>query len=1007
MQEETEYINVYGARVHNLKNIDAEIPRNSLTVITGLSGSGKSSLAFDTIFAEGQRRYIETFSAYARNFLGNLERPDVDKITGLSPVISIEQKTTNKNPRSTVGTTTEVYDYLRLLYARAGEAYSYLSGEKMVKYTEEQILDLILKDYKGKRIYILAPLVRSRKGHYKELFEQVRKKGYLYVRVDGEVCEALPGMKLDRYKNHDVEVVIDKLVVTDKDDTRLKNSVATAMRQGDGLLMILDAQTDSVRHYSKRLMCPVTGLSYREPAPHNFSFNSPQGACPKCKGLGVVSQIDIDKVIPDRELSIAGGAIAPLGKAKNSMIFWQITALLEKYEATLKTPVKDLPEDAIDEILYGSDERIKIKSSLIGTSSDYFVTFEGVVKYIQMLQEKDASATAQKWADQFAKTAVCPECHGAKLNKEALSFRIHDKNIYELSTMDINELYDWLVNVDPYLSSKQQQIAGEILKEIRTRLKFLLDVGLLNKEALSFRIHDKNIYELSTMDINELYDWLVNVDPYLSSKQQQIAGEILKEIRTRLKFLLDVGLDYLSLNRSSVSLSGGESQRIRLATQIGSQLVNVLYILDEPSIGLHQRDNQRLIHSLKELRDIGNSVIVVEHDKDMMLAADYVIDMGPKAGRLGGDVVFAGTPREMLRTHTLTSQYLNGERAIEVPAKRREGNGHSLWLRGAKGNNLKNVDVEFPLGKLICVTGVSGSGKSTLINETLQPILSQKFYRSLQDPLDYDSIEGLEYIDKVVNVDQSPLGRTPRSNPATYTGVFSDIRNLFVGLPEAKIRGYKAGRFSFNVSGGRCEACQGNGYKCIEMNFLPDVYVPCEVCHGKRYNRETLEVRFKGKSIADVLDMTINRAVEFFENVPQILNKIKVIQEVGLGYIKLGQSSTTLSGGESQRVKLATELSKRDTGKTLYILDEPTTGLHFEDIRVLMNVLNKLVDKGNTVIVIEHNLDVIKMADYIIDMGPEGGKGGGELLSCGTPEEVAKSKKGYTPKFLREELNIK
>ncbi|WP_373723973.1 excinuclease ABC subunit UvrA [Bacteroides heparinolyticus] len=940
MQEETEYINVYGARVHNLKNIDVEIPRNSLTVITGLSGSGKSSLAFDTIFAEGQRRYIETFSAYARNFLGNLERPDVDKITGLSPVISIEQKTTNKNPRSTVGTTTEVYDYLRLLYARAGEAYSYLSGEKMVKYTEEQILELILKDYKGKRIYILAPLVRSRKGHYKELFEQVRKKGYLYVRVDGEVREALPGMKLDRYKNHDVEVVVDKLVVADKDDTRLKNSVAAAMRQGDGLLMILDVQTDDLRHYSKQLMCPVTGLSYREPAPHNFSFNSPQGACPKCKGLGIVSQIDMDKVIPDRELSIAGGAIAPLGKYKNSMIFWQIDALLEKYEATLKTPVKELPDDALDEILYGSDERIKIKSSLIGTTSDYFVTFEGVVKYIQMLQEKDLSATAQKWADQFAKTAVCPECHGAKLNKEALSFRIHDKNIYELSTMDISELYAWLTNVDSFLSSKQQQIAGEILKEIRTRLKFLLDVGL----------------------------------------------------------------DYLSLNRTAVSLSGGESQRIRLATQIGSQLVNVLYILDEPSIGLHQRDNQRLIHSLKELRDIGNSVIVVEHDKDMMLAADYVIDMGPKAGRMGGEVVFAGTPREMLQTHTLTSQYLNGERGIEVPAERREGNGHSLWLRGAKGNNLKNVNVEFPLGKLICVTGVSGSGKSTLINETLQPILSQRFYHSLQDPLEYGSIEGLEYIDKVVNVDQSPLGRTPRSNPATYTGVFSDIRNLFVGLPEAKIRGYKPGRFSFNVSGGRCEACQGNGYKTIEMNFLPDVYVPCEVCHGKRYNRETLEVRFKGKSIADVLDMTINRAVEFFENVPQILNKIKVIQEVGLGYIKLGQSSTTLSGGESQRVKLATELSKRDTGKTLYILDEPTTGLHFEDIRVLMNVLNRLVDKGNTVIVIEHNLDVIKMADYIIDMGPEGGKGGGELLSCGTPEEVARSEKGYTPKFLRAEL---
>ena len=933
-------INVYGARVHNLKNIDAEIPRNSLTVITGLSGSGKSSLAFDTIFAEGQRRYIETFSAYARNFLGNLERPDVDKITGLSPVISIEQKTTNKNPRSTVGTTTEIYDYLRLLYARAGIAYSYLSGERMVKYTEEQVLDLILNDYKGKKIYILAPLVRTRKGHYKELFEQVRKKGYLYVRVDGEIREALPGMKLDRYKNHDIEVVIDKLIVTDKDDVRLKNSVATAMQQGDGLLMILDLQSENVRHYSKRLMCPVTGLSYHEPAPHNFSFNSPQGACPKCKGLGVVNQIDVEKVIPDRELSIYEGAVIPLGKYKNSMIFWQIAALLEKYEATLKTPVKELPDEAIDEILYGSDERIKIKSSLIGTSSDYFVTFEGVVKYIQMLQEKDASATAQKWAEQFAKTTVCPECKGARLNKEALHFRIHDKNIYELSCMDINELYDWLMNVDQYLDNKQKQIAVEILKEIRTRLKFLLDVGL----------------------------------------------------------------DYLALDRGSVTLSGGESQRIRLATQIGSQLVNVLYILDEPSIGLHQRDNQRLIHSLKELRDIGNSVIVVEHDKDMMMAADYVIDMGPKAGRLGGEVVFAGTPKEMLETHTLTSQYLNGEREIEIPQKRREGNGHSLWLRGARGNNLKGVDVEFPLGKLICVTGVSGSGKSTLINETLQPILSQKFYRSLQEPLEYDSIEGLENIDKVVNVDQSPLGRTPRSNPATYTGVFSDIRNLFVGLPEAKIRGYKPGRFSFNVSGGRCEACQGNGYKTIEMNFLPDVYVPCEVCHGKRYNRETLEVRFKGKSIADVLDMTINRAVEFFENVPQILNKIKVIQEVGLGYIKLGQSSTTLSGGESQRVKLATELSKRDTGKTLYILDEPTTGLHFEDIRVLMNVLNKLVDKGNTVIVIEHNLDVIKMADYIIDMGPDGGKGGGQLLSCGTPEEVAKSKKGYTPKFLKEEL---
>ena len=942
MQEETEYINVYGARVHNLKDIDAEIPRNSLTVITGLSGSGKSSLAFDTIFAEGQRRYIETFSAYARNFLGNLERPDVDKITGLSPVISIEQKTTNKNPRSTVGTTTEIYDYLRLLYARAGEAYSYVSGEKMVKYTEEQILDLILNDYKGKRIYILAPLVRSRKGHYKELFEQVRKKGYLYVRVDGEVREALPGMKLDRYKNHDVEVVIDKLVVADKDDTRLKNSVATAMRQGDGLLMILDVQDESVRHYSKRLMCPVTGLSYREPAPHNFSFNSPQGACPKCKGLGVVNQIDIDKVIPDRELSISEGAVIPLGKAKNSMIFWQITALLEKYEATLKTPVKELPDDAIDEILYGSDERIKIKSSLIGTSSDYFVTFEGVVKYIQMLQEKDASATAQKWAEQFAKTAVCPECHGAKLNKEALSYRIHDKNIYELSTMDINELYDWLMNVDQFLSNKQQQIAVEILKEIRTRLKFLLDVGL----------------------------------------------------------------DYLSLDRSAVSLSGGESQRIRLATQIGSQLVNVLYILDEPSIGLHQRDNLRLIHSLKELRDMGNSVIVVEHDKDMMLAADYVIDMGPKAGRLGGEVVFEGTPKEMLRVDTLTSSYLNGNTEIAVPAERRKGNGQFITIKGASGNNLKHVDVSFPLGTLICVTGVSGSGKSTLINRTLQPILSQHFYHSLEDPLAYDVIEGIEHVDKIVNVDQSPIGRSPRSNPATYTGVFSDIRNLFVELPESKVRGYKPGRFSFNVSGGRCETCKGNGYKTIEMNFLPDVLVPCEDCHGKRYNRETLEVRFRGKSIADILDMTINMAVEFFENIPTILSKIKVLQDVGLGYIKLGQPSTTLSGGESQRVKLATELAKRDTGKTLYVLDEPTTGLHFEDIRVLLGVLNKLVDKGNTIIVIEHNLDVIKSADYLIDMGPEGGRRGGNVLFTGTPEALAKSGVGFTAPFLKEELDI-
>ncbi len=940
MTDETEKINVYGARVHNLKDIDVEIPRNSLTVITGLSGSGKSSLAFDTIFAEGQRRYIETFSAYARNFLGGMERPDVDKITGLSPVISIEQKTTNKNPRSTVGTTTEIYDYLRLLFARAGTAYSYLSGEKMVKYTEEQIIDLILRDYAGKRIMLLAPLVRTRKGHYKELFEQVRKKGYLYVRVDGEVREVMHGMKLDRYKNHDIEVVVDKLAVSDKDDKRLTQSVATAMTQGEGLLMVLDVATNTVRHYSKRLMCPVTGLSYREPAPHNFSFNSPQGACPRCKGLGFVNLIDVDKVIPDRSLSIYEGAIVPLGKYKNAMIFWQIAALLEKYEATLKTPVSELPDEAIDEILHGSDERIKIKSTLLHSSSDYFTTFEGLVKYIQMLQESDASATQQKWTEQFAKTAVCPDCGGARLNREALSFRIHDKNIYELATMDISELYDWMLHVEEHLDGKQLRIAEEILKEIRTRLKFLLDVGL----------------------------------------------------------------DYLSLNRSSVTLSGGESQRIRLATQIGSQLVNVLYILDEPSIGLHQRDNIRLINSLKELRDMGNTVIVVEHDRDMMLNADYVVDMGPKAGRLGGEVVFAGTPEEMLKTHTLTSQYLNGEMKIEIPAVRRQGNGKSLWLRGASGNNLKGVDVEFPLGRFICVTGVSGSGKSTLINDTLQPILSQHFYRSLRDPLPYTAIEGLEYIDKVVDVDQSPLGRTPRSNPATYTGVFSDIRSLFVELPESKIRGYKAGRFSFNVSGGRCEACGGNGYKTIEMNFLPDVLVPCEVCHGKRYNRETLEVRFKGKSIADVLDMTINRAVEFFENVPQILNKIKVLQEVGLGYIKLGQPSTTLSGGESQRVKLATELSKRDTGKTLYILDEPTTGLHFEDIRVLLTVLNRLVDKGNTVIVIEHNMDVIKAADYLIDMGPEGGRGGGRLLCSGTPEEVAQCPEGYTARFLREEL---
>ena len=938
--DKTDKIEVFGARVHNLKNVDVELPRNSLTVITGLSGSGKSSLAFDTIFAEGQRRYIETFSAYARNFLGNLERPDVDKITGLSPVISIEQKTTNKNPRSTVGTTTEIYDFLRLLYARAGEAYSYLSGQKMVRYTEEQIIDLILRDYEGRRTYLLAPVVRNRKGHYKELFETIRRKGYLYVRVDGEIAEITHGMKLDRYRNHSVEIVIDKLRVQRKDDKRLRASVATAMQQGEGELMVYDADTEELRHYSKRLMCPETGLSYRDPAPHNFSFNSPQGACPRCKGLGFVSLIDLDKVIPDRSLSVYDGAILPLGKYKNSMIFWQIDALLEKYDATVKTPVKDLPEEALNEILYGSVDRVRVKAQLVHTSSDYYVAYEGLVKYIQTLQDSEGSASTQKWAEQFSKTVTCPECKGQRLNREALHYRIADKNIAELSSMDIAELYDWMQHVEERMTDRQKKIAPEILKEIRSRLKFLLDVGL----------------------------------------------------------------DYLSLNRSSVSLSGGESQRIRLATQIGSQLVNVLYILDEPSIGLHQRDNRRLINSLKALRDTGNTVIVVEHDEEMMENADYIIDMGPKAGRLGGEVVFQGTPQEMLKQDTLTSRYLNHTCSIQIPAERRTGNGHSLWLRGARGNNLKGVDVEFPLGTLICVTGVSGSGKSTLINDTLQPVLSQHFYRSLRDPLPYDKVEGLEFVDKVVSVDQSPIGRIPRSNPATYTGVFNDIRALFVSLPEAKIRGYKPGRFSFNVKGGRCEACGGNGYKTIEMNFLPDVYVPCEVCHGKRYNRETLEVRFKGKSLADVLDMTINRAVEFFENQPTILNKIKVLQDVGLGYIKLGQPSTTLSGGESQRIKLATELSKRDTGQTVYILDEPTTGLHFEDIRVLLGVLNRLVDKGNTVIVIEHNLDVIKSADFLIDMGPDGGRGGGQLLFEGTPEALAASGVGYTSKYLKEVL---
>ena len=940
MQDEK--INVWGARVHNLKNVDVEIPRNSLTVITGLSGSGKSSLAFDTIFAEGQRRYMETFSAYARNFLGNMERPDVDKITGLSPVISIEQKTTNKNPRSTVGTTTEIYDYLRLLYARAGTAYSYATGEKMVKYTEEKVIQMILERYANKRIYILAPLVHQRKGHYRELFESMRRKGYLYMRVDGEITEITRGMKVDRYKNHNIEVVIDKLKVQGKDDQRLKKTVEVAMKQGDGVIMILDKDNDELKSYSKRLMDPVTGISYPEPAPNNFSFNSPEGACPKCKGLGYVNEIDLKKVIPDTNKSIYEGAIAPLGKYKNQMIFWQIDAILKKYDCELKTSIKDVPADALDEILYGSMERVKIAKELVHTSSDFFSTYDGLIKYLKSVMDNDDSASSQKWADQFLATCQCPNCKGQKLKRESLAYRV------------------W----------------------------------------------DKNIAELASMDISDLKTWLDNVEEHLDTKGRRIAAEIVKEIRTRVSFLLEVGLDYLTLNRQSVSLSGGESQRIRLATQIGSQLVNVLYILDEPSIGLHQRDNERLIASLKELRDLGNTVIVVEHDKDMMLAADYIIDIGPKAGRKGGEVVYQGTPQNMLKGNTITANYLNGQMKIEVPSHRREGNGKSIWIRGAKGNNLKDVDVEIPLGKLIVVTGVSGSGKSTLINETLQPILSQHFYRSLKRPMPYDDVEGIDNVDKVVNVDQSPLGRTPRSNPATYTGVFNDIRNLFVNLPEAMIRGYKPGRFSFNVKGGRCEACSGNGYKTIEMNVLPDVMVPCEVCHGKRYNRETLEVRYKGKSIADVLDMTINQAVEFFENVPNILQKIKTIQDVGLGYIKLGQPSTTLSGGESQRVKLATELSKRDTGKTIYILDEPTTGLHFEDIRILMDVLQKLVDRGNTVLIIEHNLDVIKLADHIIDMGPEGGRNGGLLLSAGTPEEVAKSKVGFTPKFLKQELEM-
>ncbi|ASB47813.1 excinuclease ABC subunit UvrA [Alkalitalea saponilacus] len=932
-------IDVLGARVHNLKNIDVSIPRNELVVITGLSGSGKSSLAFDTIYAEGQRRYIETFSAYARQFLGGMERPDVDKITGLSPVISIEQKTTGKNPRSTVGTITEIYDFLRLLYARAGEAFSHLSGEKMVKYTDQQILDLILSKFEGKNVYILSPMVKGRKGHYKELFEQIRKKGFLHVRVDGEIKEIRHGMKVDRYKNHFIEVVVDKLRVEPKDRKRLEESVKLAMKQGRNTMMVVEKDGEEPRYFSRLLMCPVTGIAYNEPAPHSFSFNSPQGACSKCKGLGMVDEADMQKIIPDPKLSIYRGGIDALGKYRNSLIFWQLEAIAEKYDFTLKTSIENIPEDGLEAILYGTNEPLTLKNTPLGTTSNYFLSFDGVIKYILEQQSNDNSAKAKRWANQYIAHKKCPECNGLRLNKEALHFRIDGKNIAELSQMDLS-----------------------LLKE-----------------------------------------WFNNLEERLSSKQKLIATEILKEIRSRLGFMVDVGLDYLALDRGAMTLSGGESQRIRLATQIGSQLVNVLYILDEPSIGLHQRDNHRLIDSLKQLRDTGNSVLVVEHDRDMMMAADHVIDMGPRAGRFGGEVVAQGTPLQILNSKSLTADFLTGRKSILMPSNRREGNGKSVVIKGATGNNLKNIDVAFPLGKFICVTGVSGSGKSTLVNETLYPILNKHVYNGVKEPLTFQSVKGLEHVDKVVDVDQSPLGRTPRSNPATYTKIFDEIRKLFADLPEAKIRAYKPGRFSFNVAGGRCETCKGGGVQVIEMNFLPDVMVECPDCSGKRYNRETLEIRFKGKSISDVLNLTINQAVEFFENIPSLQNKVKMLQKVGLGYIKLGQSSTTLSGGESQRVKLSSELAKKDTGKTIYILDEPTTGLHFEDIRVLLDVLNQLVDRGNTVIVIEHNMDVVKAADHIIDIGPEGGSMGGELLFSGTPEELIKIKNSYTGEFLLQE----
>ena len=939
--KEQEFIEVYGARAHNLKNIDVKIPREQLVVITGLSGSGKSSLAFDTIYAEGQRRYIETFSAYARQFLGGLERPDVDKIEGLSPVISIEQKTTNKSPRSTVGTITEIYDFLRLLFARASDAYSYNTGEKMVSYSDDQIQELILNDFKGKRIAVLAPLIKSRKGHYRELFEQISKQGFLRVRVDGEIREIEKGMKLDRYKTHDIEVVIDRLVVDENSEKRLEETIKTALYTGDNILMVIDVDDEKPRYFSRELMCPTTGIAYPNPEPNTFSFNSPKGACEKCNGLGITNEVNLHKVIPDTSISIKNGAITPLGEQKNSWIFKQLQTIAERYAFKLTDPISEIPNEALEIILHGGKETFKVESKAAGVTRSYQIDFEGIVSFIESQYKNTDSSSIKRWAKGFMDEIKCTSCEGKRLKKEALHF------------------------------------------------KFI----------------DKTISDLAQMDVNELANWFFDVEKQLSEKQLTIVAEILKEIKTRIQFLVDVGLDYLTLDRTSKSLSGGEAQRIRLATQIGSQLVGVLYILDEPSIGLHQRDNQKLIDSLIKLRDVGNSVLVVEHDEDMIKNADYVLDIGPGAGTHGGEIVSKGSYKEIITQATLTSDYLSKRKTIEVPKKRREGNGNSIKLSGASGNNLKNVTVEFPLGKMICVTGVSGSGKSTLINETLYPILNAHIYRGVKEPMPYKKITGLKHIDKVIDIDQSPIGRTPRSNPATYTGVFSEIRSLFSKTPEASIRGYKPGRFSFNVKGGRCETCQGGGLRVIEMNFLPDVHVECETCQGKRFNRETLEIRYKGKSISDVLEMTINHAVDFFEHIPKIHRKLKTIKDVGLGYITLGQQSTTLSGGEAQRIKLASELSKRDTGNTFYILDEPTTGLHFEDIRVLMEVLNKLVNKGNTVLIIEHNLDVIKLADHIIDVGMEGGKGGGQIITTGTPEKVATHKTSYTAKFLKKELN--